>query len=406
MERRNTIISDNSNHSCADEPISTPSEYSMILRQSPSQGIKVEEGKDKYLRILEPAAIVQVHVPRKKSEIQDFHFAVAVLVDELNFREIHFLEDMKTPILSGSTKSAIHELIDPENDSNIGFSSFLVFPDIYVRKEGAITDAQNPFSKVTKLNEILTESFRIYSGDYGDSKKYNRAVPSIISRSFADQGVRMKLRRQPRSKWVVDFPQFDICSKKRVAAAPGVSKKESEIFPKNLKVDLALREMYPPTPPDKELRKITNCSRHKGKLHHKRSGKIKCIEKGLKLKPSPKSEPEYSKSISTPRAQINPSSKKQALQLSSMNITHKRLTLSENSPAVQYHQENVTFLPPISNLTFADSPTWHHGDPRGWYEYHPYYFPPATYHDAYYYAPGYSGPPYPGYYPHYDYPKN
>ncbi|KAJ3261325.1 hypothetical protein HK103_005933 [Boothiomyces macroporosus] len=323
MERRNTIISDNSNHSRADEPISIPSEYSMILRQSPSQGIKVEEGKD---------------------------------IDELNFREIHFLEDMKTPILSGSTKSAIHELIDPENDSNVGFSSFLVFPDIYVRKEGCY-----------KLKIVLYTM---------------------------------------KSKWVVDFPQFDICGKKRVAAAPGVSKNESEIFPKNLKVDLALREMDPPTPSDKELRKITNCSRHKGKLHHKRSGKIKCIEKGLKLKPSPKSESEYSESNSTPRAQINPSSKEQALQLSSVNTTNKRLTLSENSPAVQNNQEHVTFLPPISNLTFADSPTWHHGDQRGWYEYHPYYFPPATYHDAYYYAPGYSGPPYPGYYPHYDYPEN
>ncbi|KAJ3324407.1 hypothetical protein HDV06_006818 [Boothiomyces sp. JEL0866] len=230
-----------------EKAVVVPIQYSMTLRQSPTQGIAVAEDKDKYRKILEPPTIVQVYVPERK-QVQDYHFAVAVLVDIENQKEMHFLDDGTTPILSGCTKSSIHQLIDPEDDSTSDYGSFLIFPDIYVRKEGhyklkvvlykmnAIVDPYNPYSKVTKETEILTDTFHIQPVDYGDSNKYMRVTPSVLSRSFAEQGVKMKLRRQPRSKWVVDYPQVELTNRKRVLVGSDFQNQRSELQPHSKKV--------------------------------------------------------------------------------------------------------------------------------------------------------------------------
>ncbi|KAJ3318059.1 hypothetical protein HDV06_000871, partial [Boothiomyces sp. JEL0866] len=155
---------------------------------------------------------------------KSFLFATAVLVDAETKQEVFFIKDTKSPVLFGGTFSSIHVLVDPENELLLG--QFFVFPDISVRMEGNYKlkvvlfkiegGGLNPLStqrKVVRLAETLTDAFRVLPSNKFPKKKL---PPTVFSRSFAQQGVRMKLKRQPRSNWIIENADNGPISKRRV----------------------------------------------------------------------------------------------------------------------------------------------------------------------------------------------
>ncbi|KAJ3276262.1 hypothetical protein HDV01_005710 [Terramyces sp. JEL0728] len=194
------------------ENISNPiPSYSLDLRQSPIQAVVCPQaGNDRDKKLLEPAAIVEItqhESYNNESVCQPFIFATAILVDAETQKEILLLDDKETPILNGSTSSSVHHLLDPEKELKGGM--FLVFPDIAVRKEGCYklkivlykieAGTFNPLkekNKVTRQAEVITESFQII-GEASNGQKKKKIPPPILSRSFSQQGIKMKLKRQP-----------------------------------------------------------------------------------------------------------------------------------------------------------------------------------------------------------------
>ncbi|KAJ3324410.1 hypothetical protein HDV06_006821 [Boothiomyces sp. JEL0866] len=188
--------------------------YTIILRQSPIHA-RVSAITDKVgdKKPLEPAAIVELKIHEDEAvtaesarlRFQPFLFAYATLVDHQTFEELSFLADESTRILSGVLASSLYSLKDPENPPNFG--SFFVFPDISVRKEGVFRlkialyrmeggngDPLAP-RKVIQKASIMTEPFEVYS-----SKSFPApAAATLLSRSFAEQGLKLKLRKQHRN---------------------------------------------------------------------------------------------------------------------------------------------------------------------------------------------------------------
>lgn len=131
-------------------------------------------------------------------------FAYAMLVNEETMEEIPYMDDTMH-ILSGCIASCVYHLKDPENDNKFG--AFFVFPDISIRQEGTFrlkitlfkinagqTDPLHNSSRVDQLKHIFTEPFFVYA-----AKAFPPLLPSsILSRSFADQGLKLRLRKTPK----------------------------------------------------------------------------------------------------------------------------------------------------------------------------------------------------------------
>ncbi|KAJ3324408.1 hypothetical protein HDV06_006819 [Boothiomyces sp. JEL0866] len=215
---------------------SAQGEYNLVMRQAPEQAescLLTQNEKDR--NTLEPAVVgsysynlVEVIKPGNNHEnqtalSQTFLFGVAVLVNHETLEEIRSLEDKRSAILAGSTCSSILYLMDPEKDSNYG--AFLVFSDLSIRKEGRyklkivlykIEEVESQ-SKVVGLVSIMTDTFTVLPSTSTLSKK--KAPPvfhSKLSRSFLDQGLKIKSKRQSRSQWLLDADTTNQVGKRKV----------------------------------------------------------------------------------------------------------------------------------------------------------------------------------------------
>ncbi|KAJ3276263.1 hypothetical protein HDV01_005711 [Terramyces sp. JEL0728] len=202
-----------------EEPVSS---FCLKLRQSPSQAdVCPTAGNDRDKKQLEPAAIDH----DETLLFQPFLFAAAVLIDTTTQREVYFLEDNQTSILTGSTTSSVHNLLDPENDLKAG--SFLIFPDISVRKAGTYT-LKIVLFKIEGQGELATEPFEVVATTSGAPKR-KKIPPTALSKSFSSQGMKMKLKRQPRSNWVIENANNSPPPAKRRKAEPDTLSDEPEI---------------------------------------------------------------------------------------------------------------------------------------------------------------------------------
>ncbi|KAJ3276264.1 hypothetical protein HDV01_005712 [Terramyces sp. JEL0728] len=131
---------------------------------------------------------------------QPILFAHAILVDKDALQEILYLPDKVTKALGGSLSSSLYNLNDPEQEFSL--RHFFVFPDISVRIEGhfrlkIVIGELNPVTYLPKIKQeafVYTEPFQVYAVSYFQ-KPTN---PSLLSVSFSEQGVKMKLKRQAK----------------------------------------------------------------------------------------------------------------------------------------------------------------------------------------------------------------
>src|SRR5437870_249291 len=102
-----------------------------------------------------------------------YFFMYASLVAPDTDEELHLLRDGKTRSTTGSVVSSLYHLKDIDNSD----AGFFVFPDLSVRMEGT-------YRLKLSLFEIIGYDF----------------LSKILSRSFADQGLKNRIRKEIRMR--------------------------------------------------------------------------------------------------------------------------------------------------------------------------------------------------------------
>ena len=102
-------------------------------------------------------------------------------------------EAVDTPLV-GSLVSSLHRLKDSDNNDG----GFFVFGDISVKIEGVFRLKFTLFEilagQVVSLQTIVSDEFTVYS-----AKNFpGMSESTFISRSFGDQGVRIRIRKENR----------------------------------------------------------------------------------------------------------------------------------------------------------------------------------------------------------------
>ncbi|ORX36096.1 velvet factor-domain-containing protein [Kockovaella imperatae] len=186
--------------------------YELQMRQQPVQARMCGVGEKSDRRPVDPTPIIQLKVidtdadplrrpdsgPHGMTYMQNpYYFLFACLVgDEDN--ELHVIDDGKTRFLTGTPVSSLYHLKDLDNSD----AAFFVFPDLGVRKEGRYRLKLTLFEiieqEVYYCTTTFTDTFSVFS-----AKKFpgmQRATD--LSRSFAEQGLKIRVRKDVRKPTV------------------------------------------------------------------------------------------------------------------------------------------------------------------------------------------------------------
>ncbi|KAM0113411.1 hypothetical protein ACP6JB_000801 [Aspergillus fumigatus] len=161
----------------------TSSDFELIIRQQPNRA-RVAGGKEKERKPVDPPPIVQLRSP--------YYFMCCSLYDAN--------EDQPVPVppataLAGTLVSSLHRLKDVDNNDG----GFFVFGDLSVKIEGEFRLKFTLFEMrkdvVTYLKSIISDRFTV-----SPPKTFPGMQEStFLSRSFADQGVKLRIRKEPRT---------------------------------------------------------------------------------------------------------------------------------------------------------------------------------------------------------------
>lgn len=170
--------------------------YDVEIRQQPNRA-KVSLINERDRRPIEPPPILQLHWENcsddelKKCLQSPFYFTVANLVTE---------EDPETPLmpaqdyLSGTTVSSLYRLRDVDNSDG----GFFVFGDLAVKKEGKFKLRFSLFEivegQVQNRKTILSDTFTVFIPKHFPGP----FEATFLSRTFSDQGVKMRIRKEHR----------------------------------------------------------------------------------------------------------------------------------------------------------------------------------------------------------------
>jgi len=191
-----------------------PEDIVLVVRQQPREALVLTAGKDKNRKPVDPPPIIQLIVqqeadPHKHFLQSPYLFMTCTLYDqngdkpvvEKSVVEKSVVEESgssvkKESVLAGSLVSSLHRLKD--NDNTEG--AFFVFGDLSIRVQGrfrirfTLFDLRKEEREVVSLGYITSEPFSVVAQK--DFRGLEESTP--LSRCFADQGVRMRLRKEPR----------------------------------------------------------------------------------------------------------------------------------------------------------------------------------------------------------------
>ncbi|ORX98151.1 hypothetical protein K493DRAFT_214732 [Basidiobolus meristosporus CBS 931.73] len=166
-------------------------DLTLIIRQQPKRA-KVSGIKDKVgEKPIDPPPIVQV---KSKNATLENHllqnpafFVMATLIGATDVLE----EPIPPHAVHGSLSSSLHKLKDIDNSDG----GFFIFPEISIRVEG---DYRLRFrlyeissNQAILLKSVDSEIFRVYPAKYFPGMDES----TFLSRSFSDQGARIRIRR-------------------------------------------------------------------------------------------------------------------------------------------------------------------------------------------------------------------
>ncbi|KAJ5476296.1 Velvet factor [Penicillium sp. IBT 31633x] len=173
------------------------SDFDLIIRQQPNRA-RVAGGKEKERKPIDPPPIVQLRVREEGTYLAQhylqspYYFMCCSLYDAT--------EDRPVPVapstaLAGTLVSSLHRLKDVDNSDG----GFFVFGDLSVKIEGEFRLKFTLFEmrkdQVCYLKSIISERFTV-----SPPKSFPGMMEStFLSRSFADQGVKLRIRKEPRT---------------------------------------------------------------------------------------------------------------------------------------------------------------------------------------------------------------
>jgi len=171
----------------------------ILIRQQPVQA-KQSVVFDRERRPLEPPPIVQITFGQLTGQetmtcLQSpYYFMTARLVTPDSTLDHLNLCDEDDEVLTGSVVSSLHRLKDIDNQD----AGFFVFGDLAIKIAGVYRIHFSLFEmsngQVITRDTIATEPFTVYS-----PKQFPGPLEStFLSRTFADQGVRMRIRKEHR----------------------------------------------------------------------------------------------------------------------------------------------------------------------------------------------------------------
>ncbi|KAJ5322052.1 uncharacterized protein MYU51_002805 [Penicillium brevicompactum] len=173
------------------------SDFDLTIRQQPNRA-RVAGGKEKERKPIDPPPIVQLKVREEGTYLAQhylqspYYFLCCSLYDPT--------EDRPVPVapstaLAGTLVSSLHRLKDTDNSDG----GFFVFGDLSVKLEGEFRLKFTLFEmrkdNVSYLKTIISERFTV-----SPPKSFPGMMEStFLSRSFADQGVKLRIRKEPRT---------------------------------------------------------------------------------------------------------------------------------------------------------------------------------------------------------------
>ncbi|KAJ5637719.1 Velvet factor [Penicillium lividum] len=173
------------------------SDFDLTIRQQPDRA-RVAGGKEKERKPIDPPPIVQLRVREEGSYLAQhylqspYYFMCCSLYDASDDRPVPVAP---STALAGTLVSSLHRLKDVDNSDG----GFFVFGDLSVKIEGEFRLKFTLFEmrrdQVTYLKTIISDRFTV-----SPPKSFPGMMESTyLSRSFADQGVKLRIRKEPRT---------------------------------------------------------------------------------------------------------------------------------------------------------------------------------------------------------------
>ncbi|KAJ8064479.1 hypothetical protein OCU04_006813 [Sclerotinia nivalis] len=187
----------------------------LIIRQQPRYA-RVNMGKEKDRRAVDPPPVVQLIIshavdPNERYIINPHFFMKGTLMP---------VTDMQAgtshgALLAGTTVSSCHRLKDPETDD---WGAYFVFGDLSAKIEGIFVLEFNLYEshedEVVWLGSISSDQFTVYS-----SKAFPGMMESTtMTKKFQEQGLKLRVRKEPRSLLRKRGPAFDDYEPKKYRA--------------------------------------------------------------------------------------------------------------------------------------------------------------------------------------------
>ncbi|KAL9540633.1 hypothetical protein MBANPS3_009568 [Mucor bainieri] len=182
---------------CSDAP-SNASAYTLLNRQEPIHA-RISTNNERDRRPIDPPPIIQMRLNNATPQQTDaFHqnsyfYMCANLAHPSDDKEIY------TPThnaLSGQTVSSMYKLKDIDNHDG----AFFIFGDLSVKVEGSFRLKLSLF-EITNTGAVCLQS--IFTGPFVvyPTKKFPGMLDStFLSRSFSDQGARIRIRKENRAQ--------------------------------------------------------------------------------------------------------------------------------------------------------------------------------------------------------------
>ncbi|KAI9890003.1 MAG: hypothetical protein M1814_004621 [Vezdaea aestivalis] len=169
----------------------TNGDYDLNIRQGPERG-RVAGVKEKDRKPVDPPPIIQLRIKDDTDPQHPYFFMCCNLYDPNHERPA---QAAPQTALAGTLVSSLHRLKDVDNADG----GFFVFGDLSVKIEGEFRLRFSLFemrkAEVFHIKSIVSKPFTVYP-----AKSFpGMSESTFLSRSFGDQGVRLRIRKEPRT---------------------------------------------------------------------------------------------------------------------------------------------------------------------------------------------------------------
>ncbi|KAI0548692.1 velvet factor-domain-containing protein [Xylaria curta] len=258
--------------------------YTLSFMQQPLHA-KAANGKDKDRRPVDPPPILKLEVATDQDPdgvYKQSPYLIVVAYLEYGPGQEHGPDTMPPAnLMSGTMVSSLHRLKDPGDQEG----AFFVFGDLTVRREGTYClrfdllqmefgVSSDPDSLVT-VTSVTSNPFRVYSQKNFPKQQKNEST--FLTRSFSDQGVRLRVRKDSRlslNRKRTNEKVIEKYDRKRLAIdSPGQGRRPSIQHRSSLESS------------DQYYEGELFANEQAGKRHRTGSGSLQTTENGLETRP-------------------------------------------------------------------------------------------------------------------------